>query len=370
MNIGIFVPNVGNFGAKGYYNSQEVGLAKELSRNNCSVTIFKLVSNTENIEIDIINKKCKINYIPAKRIGVNGIISDFNMINNEQIDKLICFSDIQIIVKKLYMYCIENHIEFIPYIGAIESSSRNLIVKHLMNVFKRQNIKIYKRCNKVMAKTPEVIKKLQSYGINGSILSPVGLDFELMNQEFENVNSILLRKELGYGEEDKIVLFIGRLEEQKNPLLAIEIMKNILSKDNSFKMIMIGNGSLKDKVLEEIDNGLEDKINFIDKISNNEIWKYYRISNCFINLNEEEIFGMAILESMYYKCPVIAVKAPGPDYIISNGDTGILVDNLDKEKITEAILDENKKLDYIKEKTNEYIKNNFSWEACSKNILA
>lgn len=369
MNVGIFVPNVGNFGKKGYYNSQEVGLAKELSKNNCNVTIFKLVTNIDNIRTDTINDKCKIKYIPAKKIGVNGIISNFNSIKNEKIDKLVCFSDIQIIVKKLYRYCTKNNIEFIPYIGVIESSSRNVIAKNLMRIFKSQNIKIYKKCKKVMAKTPTVIKTLKNYGIHESLLSPVGLDFELMNQDFEKESSILLKKELGYSEEDKIILFIGRLEAQKNPLLAIEIMKNILSKDKSFKMIIIGSGTLKSKILSEIDNGLREKVNFIEKVSNSDIWKYYRISNCFINLNKEEIFGMAILESMYYKCPVIAIEAPGPNYIISNNDVGILVDSLYKEKITKIILNENEKLENVKTKSNQYVKDYFSWSTCAKNIL-
>lgn len=369
MNVGIFVPNVGNFGAKGYYNSQEVGLAKELSKNVEKVIIFKLVSNIETIKTDMINHKCTIKYIPAKKIGINGIILNFNIIDNENIDKMICFSDIQIIVKRLYKYCIKNSIEFIPYIGTIESSSNNIAIKYLMKIFMKQNIKIYKKCNKILAKTPSIIKELEHYGIYGSLLSPVGLDFDLINQNYEKKDLKLLRKELGYSEEDRIILFIGRLEEQKNPLFAIEIMRNILLKDDSFKMVMIGNGTLKDRVLKEINNGLNEKITFIEKINNNEIWKYYRISNCFINLNKEEIFGMAILEAMYYKCPVIAVTAPGPNYIIQNKDVGVLVDSLNKEKITQIILDENDKLEHIKENSNQYIKDYFSWSVCARNIL-
>lgn len=369
MNVGIFVPNVGNFGAKGYYNSQEIGLGKELSKKQCRVTIFKLVTNIKTIKTEVINERCKIKYIPARKIGINGIISDFSAIDSEKIDKIVCFSDIQIIVRRLYRYCIKNNIEFIPYIGVIESSSNNIIIKNLMKIFKKQNISIYKKCNKIMAKTPSIIKELENNDVYGSLLSPVGLDFDIMHQEFEKESSILLRKELGYSKKDKIVLFIGRLEEQKNPLLAIEILSNILLKDKSFKMIMIGSGNLKNKVLEKINDGLIERINFIEKINNDEIWKYYRISDCFINLNKDEIFGMAILEAMYYKCPVIAVKAPGPNYIISNRDVGVLVDNIDKEKITEIILDENKKLEYVKEKSNKYIKYHFSWSICAENVL-
>lgn len=369
MNIGIFVPNVGNFGSKGYYNSQEVGLAKELSKNADKVVIFKLVKNNKIIKIDMINEKCTIKYIPAKNIGVNGIISDFSIIDSENIDKMICFSDIQIIVKKLYRYCTKNNIEFIPYVGVIESSSTNKVVKYLMKIYKNKNIKIYRKCNTILAKTPNVIEELEKNKVYGSLLSPVGLDFDLINRNFEKEDLQSLRKELGYNTDDKIILFIGRLEKQKNPLLAIDILRHILIKDKSYKMIMIGSGSFKNDVLYQIDNGLKDKVNYIEKISNSQIWKYYSICNCFINLNKEEIFGMVILESMYYKCPVIAIKAPGPNYIITNSEVGILFDDLDKETISDLILDKYKRLDYIKERCNEYIKKQFSWSICAKNIL-
>lgn len=368
MSIGIFIPFIGNFGAKGFYNSQEVGLAKELSKHD-NVIIFKLVSNADSIKTEKINDRCSINYIPAKNLGINGLIYDFSIINPKEISKLVCFSDTQIIVNRLYKYCNKNNIEFIPYIGVLESNSHNKYIKQFMKIFTKININIYKKCNKVMAKTPNIVQQLQKKEVKNILLSPVGLDFDLMKKDFENYDAISMKRKLGYDESDKIILFIGRLEQLKNPLFAIEILKNILLKDSSYKMIIIGNGSLKNNVINEISNGLKDKIQFIEKINNEDIWEYYKISNCFINLNKDEIFGMAILESMYYKCPVIAVKAPGPNYIISNSDVGVLVDSLDKEIITEIILDKDKKLDYIKEEASEYIKKNFSWRICAENIL-
>ena len=48
------------------------------------------------------------------------------------------------------------------------------------------------------------------------------------------------------------------------------------------------------------------------------------MAECFVNLNQQEIFGMAILEAMYYGCKVVAWEAPGPSYIIENGVDGVL----------------------------------------------
>ena len=48
------------------------------------------------------------------------------------------------------------------------------------------------------------------------------------------------------------------------------------------------------------------------------------MSRYYVNLNRHEIYGMAILEAMYYECPVIAFHAPGPDFLLDNGRCGYL----------------------------------------------
>lgn len=55
---------------------------------------------------------------------------------------------------------------------------------------------------------------------------------------------------------------------------------------------------------------------------------YYHACNAFVNLNENEIFGMSLLEAMYAGCPPVARHAPGPDLIIENGVSGYLCDTV------------------------------------------
>ena len=54
------------------------------------------------------------------------------------------------------------------------------------------------------------------------------------------------------------------------------------------------------------------------------------MSDCYVNLNTHEIFGMAILEAMYYEGVVVALRAPGPELIIENEISGYLC-NSDEE---------------------------------------
>ena len=83
-----------------------------------------------------------------------------------------------------------------------------------------------------------------------------------------------------------------------------------------------------------------------------------------MSLNEEEILGVAILESMYYACKVVAWKAPGPDLIIENGKTGWLAES--NEEVIERILNT---ID-VGEEARRRVMSEFTWESSAKKIIA
>ena len=43
MRVGLLITSIGNFGQKGFYNTQEIGLAKELNKTVDEVVVYKLV---------------------------------------------------------------------------------------------------------------------------------------------------------------------------------------------------------------------------------------------------------------------------------------------------------------------------------------
>ena len=370
MNIGILIPNVGNFGKVGFYNSQEIGLAKELVNKGQNVTIFKFMKGNSEGKTDVLTNGCTLIQIPVKNIGINGIIDNFDFMKEYGLKKLICFSDTQIIVKRLKRFCDKEGIEFIPYIGTITSSNPSSLTKSAMKFFALRNIKIYRSCKKVLVKTPQVFSELKDLKIKNLYLSPVGLDFQLMKDDDGIISKNMLKSELGFNDKDRIILFVGRLDSQKKPLLAVDILNEIRKIDKSYKMIMIGSGVLKDEVIKKVKSlNLNDSFKYIEKVRNSEMWKYYSASECFINLNDEEIFGMAILESMYYRCPVYAINAPGPNFIINDKKNSFIIDDLKADEFVNCILETKDSLDSIRDMSKKRIVENFSWKICADNVL-
>ena len=337
MKLGIIRLYCGNSGKKGFYNIQEIGLAKSLVKKGIDVDIFFLSSDIkEKYIIEEIEDNIRLITIKSKKIFNHGIIS-VNILDEFNLDFIHLLSDNQLLAPNIINYCKKRKIPYYCYVGTIESDSNNLIKKRIMDLLAKRNLYAYKG-SKIICKTDTIEEKLKSKGVMDTRVIPVGLDLDIIPKI--DLPDDEIKNEFGIPKDDKLLLFVGRLEEYKNPLEFIELMRYTSENSTEYKGIMIGNGSLKYKVIEKIkEYELENAILLIDKVNNKEIHKYYKISDAFINLNNNEIFGMSILEAMYQGCPVIAHSAPGPNYIINSGENGFIIDNYDNKIWFNAIKD-------------------------------
>jgi glycosyltransferase involved in cell wall biosynthesis len=57
-----------------------------------------------------------------------------------------------------------------------------------------------------------------------------------------------------------------------------------------------------------------------------------------LNFSEAESFSMTCAEAGFYGKPVIASKCGGPEEIIDDGKTGLLVQNKNRQQMEEAML--------------------------------
>lgn len=329
MKIGILITSISNFGKKGFYNVQEIGLAKAISKLADSVIVYKLVSleckaeNTGVVGYDNI----KVNLIPTKNKGINGFLD--TSIFEKEMTALIHFSDTQFSVPKAFAWCNSNKVKYIPYIGVIESHSTYRIKKVITNVMFMRNLAVYKKCF-CCAKTPIVKDKLNEIGVRDVEVTPVGLDIDLLNENYGELLQKNAKRKYGYAENDRVILFIGRLIEEKQPIKMLELFAKIRKINKDFKLLIVGTGALQSKIQDKIaELDISDAVQRIDSLPNEHIWETYRLADVFVNLNKQEIFGMAILEAMFYECRVVAWKAPGPNFIIQNGISGNLVENDD-----------------------------------------
>ncbi|MEC0304936.1 hypothetical protein, partial [Terribacillus saccharophilus] len=142
LKIGILTTTISNFGSTGFYNSQDIGLARKLRDNVEFVNIYKLISNKGKRLSEPLFPNVRVNYIPSRNIGVNGIL-DIKELDTD-LDVLIYFSDTQLSLPRINKWCLRNSIKLLPYIGTMKSNSKNPLIRKVNNLISLRNANIYK----------------------------------------------------------------------------------------------------------------------------------------------------------------------------------------------------------------------------------
>lgn len=363
MKIGILVSSFGNFGKLGYYNSQEIGLARALDGYCDSVRVYKIVQSSENSTRTSISqtKHAYLTTIPARHVGINGIFSVQQI--DSDLDALVYFSDTQMMLSPVAKWARQNHVSLIPYIGVLKSSSTHMITRNIMWLLAQQNLRIY-RTLPCLAKNTTIQESLQRNGVHDLQLSPVGIDTVGLHPIATESELTEFRKSLGFTDNNIPILFVGRMTEEKRPMAMLHIFRELLRINSQYRLIMVGEGALSMQVATEIrKQNLLDSVVRIDRFPNNEMWKLYSLSKVLVNLNKHEIFGMTLLESLFYNCQVVAIHAPGPDNIIQSSNEGTLVDN------DLAIIEEIANVRHVAPDTQRYVQTNFSWDTVAKQVM-
>lgn len=123
----------------------------------------------------------------------------------------------------------------------------------------------------------------------------------------------------------KLLLSVGRLEYEKGFDILIEAIGNIYSQFENWRFVILGEGSLRDKLMALIIRyRLESKVLLPGKVGNIETW--YKRADLFVMSSRYEGFPNALLEAMVYSIPVVTFDIPGTREIIENFGSGWLVD--------------------------------------------
>lgn len=199
------------------------------------------------------------------------------------------------------------------------------IPKQLAVWFAIRNARNYaNRCDQIVVPTLSVEEIIKKWGVtNENIIAiPTGVE----EDQFANPDRAAIRKKYGIKNDEILLFVVTRLTAEKNMEFLTDTALDILKKNSDVKMMIGGDGNLKD-ILEQksLQAGMKDRVIFAGIVSDSEKKNYYAAGDIFVYASKSETQGMVLTEAMYSGKPIVAVRSTGVKDIVENNSTGFLV---------------------------------------------
>lgn len=203
-------------------------------------------------------------------------------------------------------------------------------------VAKKVAIKMTKNfCNsadEVIVPTIKTQQLLLSYGVDKRIsIIPTGIDLEKFSpskHDFEDIQN--LKESLGISNKEKVMLYIGRVSEEKNIKEVLQYTKVYMRENNGVKFLVIGDGPERIALEEEAKIlGISDNVIFAGQRKWTEIARYYQLGDVFVTASQSETQGLTYIEALSAGIPVIAKSDPCIEGVVQNGINGYTFEGQD-----------------------------------------
>lgn len=222
------------------------------------------------------------------------------------------------------------------------------------------------KCDCLIVPMLKIKDELVSFGVKKPIVViPSGVDA----YKFKKQQKGFLHKKTGI-KKGKILLYVGRLGQEKSVDFLLKAFKVIHDKDQAINLVLVGDGPEESnlrKLAKELK--ITKRVHFAGLIDTTEMNKAYVDAEIFVFASQTETQGMVILEALASGLPIVAVKDAVYDGVIKDKINGILVDN-DPQKFAEACLEILNNSSYRKKLSENGVRNmqNFSLPTTAKSF--
>src|SRR5256714_9076242 len=177
---------------------------------------------------------------------------------------------------------------------------------------------------------------------------PCGVDPAL----FHPVRQADARERLGRDQCERIVLFVGRIEQIKGIDVLLRALGRLFARHPDLRSdvcLLVVGGALDpgddapetEKILElrrlVHEHRMEANVNFVGSLDQQKLALYYAAADVCAVPSLTESFGLVALEAMACGTPVVGTRVGGLQTLIAEGESGLLVPPGDDEALAEAI---------------------------------
>ena len=240
----------------------------------------------------------------------------------------------------------------------------------MCKVFDTFFLKSYlKNKTKFLAKSQKAKDFLTNKGVLfGNVCAiGVGIDAQMLTSGAQNCEEkiyLQMKKDA-----DKLkILYIGRFEERRNIKLIFDVFSKVKHFQQNAKLYMVGTGEscYMDKMFDYARTlDIQDNIIWQERIEQRHLSKIYEMADFFLLPTEYEIFGMVLLEAMYYQTVVLTTSNGGSSTLIQDSINGIIMDQKDAQMWAEQIISiflNTEKMHVMQQNAAKTVKESYTWD--------
>ena len=180
-------------------------------------------------------------------------------------------------------------------------------------------------------KTYRLFKENYKFEKNIHII-PTGIEVDRFFKENVNKKEVdRLRKNLSLSKRDTVIIFVGRLAQEKNIEFLLNAEKKIINNHSNIKLLIVGDGPDKEK-LEMFSRklGIEKNVIFTGKVAWDDMPVYYQLANFFATASKTETQGLTVIEAMAAGITPICIRDEAFLTAITDNLNGFIFDNIDE----------------------------------------
>jgi glycosyltransferase involved in cell wall biosynthesis len=203
--------------------------------------------------------------------------------------------------------------------------------------YSRALIATHRQVDACIATTQTALHEAVRFGIpkHRIYLIPNGLDVNYY-APCSSVDKQDLRRSFSINAE-RVVLYLGRLSEEKNPLGLLRAWAQICNNVHSTELVFVGSGPLSDTVKAHATSlGCAGSVRMVG--DSNDVRSWYRMADIFVLPSRNEGLSNSLLEAMACGLPVISTRVSGSQEIFAAADVGELVENGDTDALANAMV--------------------------------
>ena len=190
--------------------------------------------------------------------------------------------------------------------------------------------RFYHRCDAIVAPSESMAEVLRAQDMSDDVgIWSRGVDREIFDPARRD---LAWRRSLGIGDGEVAIGFLGRLVMEKGLDVFADTMAELRKRGVPHKVLVVGEGPARGWFAERVPEA-----SFTGMLTHAELGRAVASMDMLLNPSVTETFGNVTLEALASGVPVIAARATGSTSLVTEGQTGRLVEPGDIAGFANAI---------------------------------